>query len=383
MDPVVAADGVEKRYGETVALDDVSLSIDAGEVYCLIGPNGAGKTTLVRTLTGTIAPDDGVVQLLGDDPTRVDASEIGVLPQSFSPPARLSSLELLTYYASRYPSARDPESVLDAVGLTDSADTWYETLSGGQQRRLCVGSTLLNDPAVLVLDEPTTGIDPVGRRTIWALIESLADDGTAVLVTTHDMAEAEYLADRVGLLSNGSLVESGTPEALIDTYAGASRLRIELATTASTAEAQPTSEKSTQIDQEATDGSDPNPVRERIDSVISNRVTLDGAEVTVHDVAARDIGTIVDELDAIGIEYTGLSWEEPGLEDVYFELTQSSEPSRSTTNAGGTSADRATSSTLDSSATDTIRQTATNPTDELQGEPDDRTKRRRETGERP
>ena len=302
MNATVEATALEKRYGETVALAGVSLSIEAGEIYCLIGPNGAGKTTLVRSLTGTVTPDSGTVRLLGGDPASIDHSRIGVLPQAYSPPARLSVRELLRYYSTRYPATRDPEDVLEAVGLADAADTWYEDLSGGQQRRLCVGTTLLNEPDVLVLDEPTTGIDPAGRRTVWALIESLVETGTTVLLTTHDMDEAHYLADRIGLLADGRLLATGTPEALIGEYGGENHLTADLDRTTL-----------------AADG-DRAGLSASIEDRIGGAVRIRDGILEIADVAATDIATVVEVLEEREIAYSELSWEEPDLEDVYLTL---------------------------------------------------------------
>ncbi|WP_265110969.1 ABC transporter ATP-binding protein [Halosolutus halophilus] len=295
MEAVVEAEDVRKTYGETIALSGASLSVEPGEVFGLIGPNGAGKTTLVRALTGTTTPDDGSVRVLGDPPTAVDRHRLGVLPQDFSPPDRLSARELLAYYAGLYDEARDPDAVLADVGLGEAGDTWYENLSGGQQRRVCVGATLVNDPEVLFLDEPTTGIDPAGRRTIWQLIEDLAAGGTTVVLTTHDMAEAERLADRVGLLADGSLVAQGTPEALVREHGGASRLTIET-------------------------GADPAAFAD-LGFPVDAR---DGA-IVVRDVDPAEIGTVVDFLDDRDLAYTGLTWAEPDLEDVYLALADDAE----------------------------------------------------------
>lgn len=160
MTAALVAENVSKSYGDVTAVDDVSVSVDTGEMFGLVGPNGAGKTTLVRALTGTTAVK-GQLSVLGVHPTELDKSQVGVLPQSFTPPGRLTAYELIEYYAGLYDDARDPASVLTDVGLSDSSATqWYETLSGGQKRRVCVAITLINDPAVLFLDEPTTGIDP-------------------------------------------------------------------------------------------------------------------------------------------------------------------------------------------------------------------------------
>ena len=295
MEPAVVAEDVRKRYGETVALDGVTLSVDSGEVFGLIGPNGAGKTTLVRALTGTIDPDDGSITVLDDEPTTVDPHRIAVLPQAFSPPARLTAAELVTYYAGLYANARDPESVLSAVGLAEAADTRFEHLSGGQQRRLCVASALVNDPEVVFLDEPTTGIDPAGRRTIWRLVEALAEAGTTVVLTTHDMAEAAHLADRVGLLADGDLVAIGTPAELVADHGGQARLSVGI-----DAEERPAS---------------------AVLDAFEHDVEVQADRLVVRGVDAREVGTIAEGLDEAGVAYHSLSWTEPGLEEVYLELT--------------------------------------------------------------
>ena len=294
MTDVLVADGLEKSYGDTTALDGVSLSVAAGEVFALIGPNGAGKTTLVRALTGTTTPDAGSVSLLGSDPTEADRSKLGLLPQSFDPPERLTARELLSYYAGLYDDSRDPETVLAEVGMDEAGATWYENLSGGQRRRTCVGTALVNDPEVLFLDEPTTGIDPAGRRALWSLIEDLADRGTTVFLTTHYMAEAERLADRVGLLAEGSVVEVGPPADLVAEYGGRSRLVV--------------------------DAADPESGAATLDAEgFETRATGDG--LAVDDVAPEDIGDVVAALNGRGVDYEALTWKQPDLEDVFLELT--------------------------------------------------------------
>jgi ABC-2 type transport system ATP-binding protein len=290
MDAAVVADDVTKRYGDLVAVDGVSLSVPAGTVFGLIGPNGAGKTSLVRCLTGT-TNYEGEVSLLGRSPETVDRSRIGLLPQSFSPPERLTVRELLGYYADLYDEARDVSSVIAEVGLDESAGTWYEELSGGQQRRACVGITLVNDPDVLFLDEPTTGIDPAGRRDLWTLIEELAAAGTTVVLTSHSMDEVERLADEVAMLADGEVVAEGSPAALIAEHGGESRLEIRT---------------------EA--GADPLADH-------GFRVEASAGRLTLHDVDAAEIDDAVDVLAAAGIEYESFTWTEPTLEDVYLELT--------------------------------------------------------------
>lgn len=290
MDNALVAEGLSRTYGDTVALDGVSLAVARGKVFALIGPNGAGKTTLVRALTGTTTPDSGSVSVLGSAPEEIDENRIALLPQDFSPPERLTGRELLSYYAGLYDDPRAVEDVLTEVGMAGDADSWYETLSGGQKRRICVGTALVNDPEVLFLDEPTTGIDPAGRRDLWSLIAGLAAGGTTVFLTTHNMAEAEALADRVGLLAAGRLVEIGSPETLVAEHGGKSRLVVE-----------------TEAGSDALAGSD-------------YRVSSDGRELTIHGISPKEIGEAVSALERAGIEYDSLAWTQPSLENVYLEL---------------------------------------------------------------
>ncbi|MFQ3320092.1 MAG: ABC-2 type transport system ATP-binding protein [Natronomonas sp.] len=289
---VIRADDVRRRYGQTVALDGVSFSVEEGEVFALIGPNGAGKTTLIRALTGTTNAD-GHIEVFGSQPTEVARHRLGLLPQEFSPAERLTARELVAYHAGLYDHARDVDAVLEDVGLTESADTRYTNLSGGQKRRACVGTTLVNDPELLILDEPTTGIDPTGRRDLWRLIEELADSGTTVLLTTHYMEEAEELANRVGMLSDGNLVALGSPGELIERHGGDSRLVVE-------------------ADDEA--------AATRALEMAGYHLLPDQRHVAVP-AAPEEIPAVVETLDEAGVEYDGLLWRQPSLDDVYAALT--------------------------------------------------------------
>ncbi|MFB6300073.1 MAG: ABC transporter ATP-binding protein [Halobacteriales archaeon] len=298
MDPVADGVGVTlraeeltKAYSGTVALDGVSVSVSTGEVFALIGPNGAGKTTFVRCLTGTTEPDTGTVEIFGSAPSAVNKQRIGLLPQSFAPPGRLTPRELVEYYGGLFDDSRPPTEALAEVGLDVVGSTRYEDLSGGQQRRTCVAIALVNTPELLFLDEPTAGIDPVGREALWSVLEELAGEGTTILLTTHDMAEAERLADRVGLLADGNLVAVDTPAQLIETHGGDSRLRVDT-------DADPTAFKATSYMPRETD-----------DDLVFAGIT------------AADIGDIVRLLDEQEIAFDGLHWTEPDLEDVYLELT--------------------------------------------------------------
>nr|WP_221203999.1 ABC transporter ATP-binding protein [Modestobacter versicolor] len=203
-----------KRYGDRNAVDGVDLDIRRGEIFALLGPNGAGKTTTVEVLEGYRHRDGGEVRVLGVDPARGGRrwkADLGIVLQSGAGDSQLTCLELLRAQAAYYPDARDPAEVLELVGLTEKAGSRGRTLSGGQRRRLDVALGIVGRPRLLFLDEPTTGFDPEARRQFWSLIRSLRDLGTTMLLTTHYLDEAEELADRVGVIARGRLVEVAVP----------------------------------------------------------------------------------------------------------------------------------------------------------------------------
>ncbi|MFA9516022.1 ABC transporter ATP-binding protein [Halopenitus sp. H-Gu1] len=318
-DPALLAADVRKEYGDVRALEGVDLTVASGEVFGLIGPNGAGKTTLVRALTGTTVVD-GTVRVLGDVPTAVDPERIGLLPQSFDPPARLTARELLEYYAGLYADSRSVESALSDVGLADDADAWYETLSGGQKRRVCVGTALINDPEMLFLDEPTTGIDPAGRQDVHRLIRELAADGTTVLVTSHAMGEIERLADRVGLIRDGRIVAIGSPSELVEEHGGEATLSVRLSV-----EREETIETALQAVETDT----------RFEAARNGEAEA-AAGIDVTGVSPRAIDTVVEALTDADVDVESLSWSEPTLEDVYLELTgEAYQATAHAVNAGG------------------------------------------------
>ena len=216
-DPAVQVRDLRKTYGTKRAVDGVDLEVHRGEVIAVLGPNGAGKTTTVEILEGYRRRDGGDVRVLGTDPARGDRAwraRIGVVLQSAGDLAELTVREQLHHFARYYPAARDPEEVLDAVGLTDKARTRSRQLSGGQRRRLDVALGILGRPELLFLDEPTTGFDPHARRAFWDLVLRLRDEGTTILLTTHYLDEAAYLADRVVVVAAGRVVAHGAPHTL-------------------------------------------------------------------------------------------------------------------------------------------------------------------------
>jgi ABC-2 type transport system ATP-binding protein len=343
MTAALVATDVRKAYGDVQAVDGVSLSVAEGEVFALVGPNGAGKTTFVRTLTGTTTPDAGAVELLGVRPGDAGRERLGVLPQSFAPPDRLTGREVVAYYAGLYDDAREVSDVLAAVGVTAAADANFGDMSGGEQRRVCLGSTLVNDPDVLFLDEPTTGIDPAGRRTVWGRIEEQVAGGTTVVLTTHDMREAQRLADRVGLLADGELVAVGPPEELIAEHAGTPSVVVDV----TTADGRGGTGDAVRAD--AGDAADSVATAVSALEEAGFDASTHGTEVRVRGVAARDVAAVADALDAADVTYSALSWREPDLEDVYLALagetyTSGVEDATDSADAGEREGQRATAS---------------------------------------
>jgi ABC-2 type transport system ATP-binding protein len=216
-DAAISIRGLAKRYGEFVAVDGLDLDIRRGEIFALLGPNGAGKTTTVEICEGYRQRDAGEVRVLGEDPAdgaRRWKAQLGIVLQSGAGDSQLTCREMLQAQASYFPDPRDPDEVLALVGLTEKANSRGRSLSGGQRRRLDVALGIIGRPTLLFLDEPTTGFDPEARRQFWSLIRTLRELGTTMLLTTHYLDEAEALADRVGVIARGRLVEVAVPSAL-------------------------------------------------------------------------------------------------------------------------------------------------------------------------
>ena len=217
---VIEVQGLHKSYADTKAVDGIDLSIAQGEIFALLGPNGAGKTTTVEILEGFRTADSGSISVLGFDPakrgvqSRIWRNRIGIVLQSTSDAGDLTVEETLSHFAKYYSAARDVDEVITSVGLDEKRGALIRTLSGGQRRRLDVGLGIIGSPELLFLDEPTTGFDPEARRAFWALIQSLRKGGTTILLTTHYLDEAEALADRVGVITRGKILEVSTPTQL-------------------------------------------------------------------------------------------------------------------------------------------------------------------------
>ena len=216
---IIQVQDLRKSYGDLKAVDGISFGVSAGEVFGILGPNGAGKTTTVEILEGMRAPDSGIAVVDGIDvqkDPRAVKKIIGIQLQSSAFFDRLSLVEILDVMASLYHRQIDALVLLRDVELDDRADALFKELSGGQKQRFSVASTLVNDPILLFLDEPTTGLDPQARRHMWELVQRFKSEGRTVLLTTHYMEEAEELCDRVAIMDHGKIVAMDRPAALVD-----------------------------------------------------------------------------------------------------------------------------------------------------------------------
>jgi ABC-2 type transport system ATP-binding protein len=230
-DRVVQVDNLSKKYKDTVAVNGISFALSKGEVFAFLGPNGAGKTTTVEILECLRAPTGGKAKVLDYDVSkRSDQGEIrkriGVLPQDFNAIDRLTVRENIDYFGAMFDHQLDADQLIELVDLKDKRDAQFKTLSGGLKQRVGLAVALVNDPVLVFLDEPTTGLDPRARRDVWYVIERLKKQGKTVFLTTHYMDEAEYLADTVSIIDHGQIIASGTPDQLIDTHGGKKTLII-------------------------------------------------------------------------------------------------------------------------------------------------------------
>lgn len=210
--------GLVKAYDDRRVVDQVDLVVPEGQVVALLGPNGAGKTTTVECIEGFRTPDGGTVRVLGLDPVADRPAltpQLGVMLQEGGVWQAATPREVLRLYARLHPDRWNPDELLERLGLTAVARSRYRTLSGGEKQRLNLALALVGRPRVLVLDEPTTGMDPEARTTTWDLIRGLRDDGVTVLLTTHFMREAEQLADQVAVMARGRLLAEDTPAGLV------------------------------------------------------------------------------------------------------------------------------------------------------------------------
>jgi len=295
--PAVTVQNLVKKYGHVVAVDDVSLSINEGEIFGIIGPNGAGKTTTVECISGLRAPDSGSISVYGLSP-RKDRNKlrefVGVQLQESALPPRLRVGEAVRLFASFYPNPLDPDSLLESLGIKQIVNSSFKNLSGGQKQRVSIALALVGNPKLAILDELTTGLDPEARREIWGLIERMRDRGVTVILVTHFMDEAERLCDRLALIDHGTVIALDTPEA-IAAQAGGSRVRF--------------------VPSQAVD--------EQTLRAIPGVKEIERKERYVIVTGTGDLsGSVINALAAIGVRVSDVEARTGNLEDAFIKLTK-------------------------------------------------------------
>jgi ABC-2 type transport system ATP-binding protein len=310
--PALTATGLRKSFGDTVALDGVDLSVTPGTIFALLGPNGAGKTTTVQILSTLIGADAGEVRVAGHDlALEPDAVRgvIGVTGQFSAVDSLLTGQENLALMADlrhlgRIDGKRVTSDLLERFDMTEEANRPASTYSGGERRRLDLAMTLVGAPRIIFLDEPTTGLDPRSRRTMWRIIRALAADGVTIFLTTHYLEEADRLADRVAVLDRGRIVAEGTPDELKRLIPGA-HVRLQF---------------SDRRALEAAAAVVPGSIRED-----------DGFVLTVpSDAGSRSLHDLLDRLVSASVEVKSFSVHTPDLDDVFLALTGETDTERST-----------------------------------------------------
>jgi len=228
---IVEVEDLRKTYGNVKAVDGVSFKIKQGSIFTLLGPNGAGKTTTLEIIEGLRTPDSGKITIFGKIVDRIGREEkelIGVSLQETNLISHLTVRETLSMFRSFYKRGLNVDDVLDFVSLKEKEKSYVEKLSGGQRQRLAIGLAIINDPLLLFLDEPTTGLDPQARRSVWDLLLKLKAQGKTIVLTTHYMEEAEFLADWVCIMDHGKVIAEGTPEDLIRNIGGESIIEVDV-----------------------------------------------------------------------------------------------------------------------------------------------------------
>jgi ABC-2 type transport system ATP-binding protein len=290
-------EGLVKVYGTIRAVDGVSFEINEGEIFAFLGPNGAGKTTTLEILQSLRKSTKGSVSVLGYDVSdnrdvQKLKKEIGVLPQDFNAIDKLTVKENLSVIAKMYDKHVDLKKLILTLDLEDKTNSKFEDLSGGLKQRLGIAGALVNDPRIVFLDEPTTGLDPRARRDVWQVIESLKKDGKTVFLTTHYMEEAEILADRVAIIHKGKIVAIGKTKTLLEKSGGGRTVILE-------------------------------DVPESIIKEIKNRfpkATIVGTDVKIQILKLKEVNEVISYLTKKGLEQS-LQITRPSLENVFLGLT--------------------------------------------------------------
>ncbi len=295
MTEVIHLQKLVKDYGPLRAVDGIDLSVQKGEVFAFLGPNGAGKTTTVEILEGLRPRTSGTVRVLGLDPWTENKKlihRLGVIPQDFKFFEKIHPREAITFYAGLFGKKVDADSILKQVQLEDKATDWYEKLSGGQKQKMGLALALVNEPELLFLDEPTTGLDPQARRSIWEVIRSLKSEGRSVFLTTHYLEEAQLLADRVCIINHGKIAALGTPEDIIQEHGKGEVLSLQAAPR----------------------------LAEYLRTKVDLPVRSENHTVDVELSTNADILRVLNLVEQSGIPWTGVSTRRDTLEDVFIRL---------------------------------------------------------------
>lgn len=298
MIPAIEVRGLRKSYGELEAVRGIDFEVQQGEVFGLLGPNGAGKTTTVEILEGLRARTAGDVKVLGHDPAvsvRQLKDRIGVCLQATNLPEKMTVLEAVHLFSSFYTRAADPKRLLERLQLWEKRNAFYTTLSGGQKQRVALALAIVNEPQLVFLDEPTTGLDPQVRLEIHGLIQELRNAKSSIVITTHYIEEAERLCDRVAIVDAGKIIEIGTPREIQQRVLGDSM--VELKTAADLPLDLPVFAE-------------------------QSRSAMEGRTLTIHTrKPAKTLVEAVKWVDGLGIEIEDVRLKHPTLEDVFIELT--------------------------------------------------------------
>ena len=298
MNSAIVVEKLTKTYGELAAVDGVSFEVSPGEIVGLIGPNGAGKTTLLECLEGLRTPSGGSVRVLDVDPahpTPAWRTRIGVQLQTAALPPKIKVREAMSLFASLYDHPADTDELLEELGIAAKRDAYVEKLSGGQRQRVFIALALINRPELVFLDELTTALDPQARLAMWDVVRSIREGGATVLMTTHDMDEAQALCDRVGIIDHGRLIALDTVPKLVASLGGGAE--VELRT-------------SRPVTAEALDD---------VDGVSNLRIR--DCQVRLHAPDTRFPQRIIEALEATGVAVSDVRVSAPDLEDVFLSLT--------------------------------------------------------------
>ncbi len=291
---VISVRGLVKRYGDLVAVDGVDLDVMQGEVFSILGPNGAGKTTMVEILECIRKATEGEVSILGYD-LRAESKqirrEIGVLPQEFNAFELLTARENIAFFAGMFDRRADVDELISLVDLEHKRDTYFKNLSGGLKQRVGIATAMVNEPKLVFLDEPTTGLDPKARREVWDVIKGLRAEGRTIILTTHYMEEAEVLSDRLAIMNGGKFIALGTPNEVIEKHGGGRTCVIR--------------------------GGGEN----AMGSLKDMSPRLNDGDVAVPIADKGDLVRIVSALERDSVPYEEVILKRPSLEDVFLKLT--------------------------------------------------------------